>query len=156
MICGLGGQGLSAGAVEAMARARRRRRVHGRRKTKPIANALPRPSPAKSPLDPDVVRELAALLEETGLSEIEIERGGTRVRVAKHGVTVTAPAMPAAAPPPMAPPPRRPTPPRKKGTLVTSPMVGTVYLSARSRARRSLREGRRQGRRTARCASSKR
>lgn len=31
----------------------------------------------------DVVREMAKLLEETGLSEIEVERGGVRVRVAR-------------------------------------------------------------------------
>jgi acetyl-CoA carboxylase biotin carboxyl carrier protein len=85
----------------------------------------------KSPLDPEVVRELAALLEETGLSEIEIERDGMRVRVVKT-LSVMAPMMapmPAqslatgAAPAPTA------EPVRKKGTLVTSPMVGTIYLS---------------------------
>ena len=36
-------------------------------------------------VDPDVVREMAKLLEETGLSEIEVERGGVRVRVADSG-----------------------------------------------------------------------
>ena len=41
---------------------------------------------AKSKGDPDqdLIRELAALLEETGLSEIEIEREGMRVRVARQ------------------------------------------------------------------------
>jgi hypothetical protein len=35
-------------------------------------------------VDSDVVREMAKLLEETGLSEIEVERGGVRVRVARE------------------------------------------------------------------------
>ena len=80
----------------------------------------------------DVVRALAALLEETGLTEIEIEENGKRVRVAKHTGVAMAPQNYAAAPPqaaaaPIAAP--APEPVRKKGTLVTSPMVGTVYLS---------------------------
>ena len=53
-------------------------------------------------VDPDVVREMAKLLEETGLSEIEVERGGVRVRVARErtgaqGTAAAAPAAPAAA-----------------------------------------------------------
>ena len=42
----------------------------------------------KLAIDPDVVRELARLLDETGLSEIEFERDGQRVRVARqaHGL----------------------------------------------------------------------
>jgi acetyl-CoA carboxylase biotin carboxyl carrier protein len=85
----------------------------------------------KSPLDPEVVRELAALLEETGLSEIEIERDGMRVRVAK-AVAMMAPMMApmaaqGAAPVGSAAPAAEPV--RKKGTVVTSPMVGTIYLS---------------------------
>jgi acetyl-CoA carboxylase biotin carboxyl carrier protein len=85
----------------------------------------------KSPLDPEVVRELAALLEETGLSEIEIERDGMRVRVAK-AVAMMAPMMApmaaqGAAPAVSTAPAAEPV--RKKGTVVTSPMVGTIYLS---------------------------
>jgi len=45
---------------------------------------------SKGSPDQDLIRELAALLEETGLSEIEIEREGLRVRVARQQ-TVTAP-----------------------------------------------------------------
>jgi acetyl-CoA carboxylase biotin carboxyl carrier protein len=37
----------------------------------------------KIKVDPELVRELSKLLDETGLSEIEIERGGTRVRVVR-------------------------------------------------------------------------
>ena len=38
----------------------------------------------KLAIDPDIVRELARLLDETGLSEIEFERDGQRVRVARQ------------------------------------------------------------------------
>jgi acetyl-CoA carboxylase biotin carboxyl carrier protein len=82
----------------------------------------------KSPVDADIVREMAALLEETGLTEIEIEREGMRVRVARMAVPVNfAAAAPAVAhagskdgTPSLEP---------QKGTVVSSPMVGTVYLS---------------------------
>ncbi len=85
-------------------------------------------------VDPDVVRDMAKLLEETGLSEIEIERGRVRVRVAKNGHHGTGTAASAAAPPQpqLAPPasePPKAEPPKTRGTPVTSPMVGTVYLS---------------------------
>ena len=47
----------------------------------------------KMTVDPELVRELSKLLEETGLGEIEIERNGQRVRVARESH-----AHPAAAP----------------------------------------------------------
>jgi acetyl-CoA carboxylase biotin carboxyl carrier protein len=87
-------------------------------------------------VDSDVVREMAKLLEETGLNEIEVERGGVRVRVARgRPAAVTAAASSAAATPAesAAPVPVAPNsgeqPAPKRGTLVTSPMVGTVYLA---------------------------
>src|SRR5262245_27455546 len=97
-------------------------------------------------VDPDVVRDMAKLLEETGLSEIEVERGGVRVRVAKngaHGLAAPVPAQAQPVLPPVAattPPPQpvlaapREEPPKaeekpKRGVAATSPMVGTVYLS---------------------------
>ena len=76
-------------------------------------------------IDADAVRELAALLDETGLTEIEIERAGVRIRVARNTLVV-APAQPAAIP---AHAPPAPEPAVRQGTIVTSPMVGTVYLS---------------------------
>ena len=80
-------------------------------------------------VDADMVRQLARLLEETGLTELEIEQGGVRVRVARGTVlAASAPAMPSAA----ASAPTKEAqaePARRAGTLVTSPMVGTVYLS---------------------------
>jgi acetyl-CoA carboxylase biotin carboxyl carrier protein len=85
-------------------------------------------------VDSDVVREMAKLLEETGLSEIEVERGGVRVRVARErpgaqgGAAATAPVIQVAPVAPANPNGGAESPP-KRGTLVTSPMVGTVYLA---------------------------
>jgi acetyl-CoA carboxylase biotin carboxyl carrier protein len=81
-------------------------------------------------VDADMVRELAKLLEETGLTELEIEQGGVRVRVAR-GTMQAAFAMPAAAASGASAPAKEapPEPVRRNGTVVTSPMVGTVYLS---------------------------
>ena len=77
-------------------------------------------------IDADVVRELAALLDETRLTEIEIERAGVRIRVARNTVFAAAAQQPATAP---AHTPPAPEPAVREGTIVTSPMVGTVYLS---------------------------
>jgi acetyl-CoA carboxylase biotin carboxyl carrier protein len=87
------------------------------------------PQPAE--VDRELIRELAALLEETGLTEIEIERAGLRVRVAR-GREVThvigaghAIAAGAAAPASPGSPPDTANHPG----AVTSPMVGTAYMS---------------------------
>ena len=94
-------------------------------KTPKPANA-PNPKAARD----NLVRELAALLEETGLNEIEVEQNGMRVRVARGGGATMhmapdpgAPArtLPAATPTPAAPAAPHP------GT-VNSPMVGTAYV----------------------------
>lgn len=107
------------------------------KKSKPlrdrIANALTGDN--SSGLDADLIRELAALLAETNLSEIEIETGGTHIRVARGAVAaplapVTGPTQTAPAPATAAPHGVPPEPPVRKGTIVTSPMVGTVYLAA--------------------------
>ncbi len=80
------------------------------------------------------IRELAAILDHTGLTEIEIQKPDMRVRVsrASAGPTVAyAPAAPAGA----APPATRPQaaaeakPSGPPAGAVTSPMVGTIYLS---------------------------
>jgi acetyl-CoA carboxylase biotin carboxyl carrier protein len=80
----------------------------------------------------DLVRELAAILNETGLSEIEVERDGQRVRVAKTlsaSIVQTVAAPPAAAAPTsFAPAPGAEPESARTGETVTSPMVGTVYL----------------------------
>jgi len=81
----------------------------------------------------ELVRELAALLDETNLTEIEIERAGLRVRVARN-ITIAA-AMPAAAHAPVAAAPAAtiaatPADAAKHPGVVPSPMVGTAYMAA--------------------------
>ena len=88
----------------------------------------------ENPFDPDLVRELANLIADTGLSEIEVEKGDLRIRVAR---TITAAVtVPVAAPAPLAPAPVVAPPPAsaeaaKPGAphpgAVLSPMVGTAY-----------------------------
>jgi acetyl-CoA carboxylase biotin carboxyl carrier protein len=91
----------------------------------------------KLAIDPDIVRELARLLDETGLSEIEFERDGQRVRVARQAQpSAPAPARLAAAadaPLPGAEP--APLDPAKHPGVVTSPMVGTAYVGPEPGAR---------------------
>jgi acetyl-CoA carboxylase biotin carboxyl carrier protein len=79
----------------------------------------------------DLIRELAKLLDETGLTEIEVEREGMRVRVARQATThvVAAPGgavAPAAVAVPIA---ADVVDPAKHPGVVTSPMVGTAYRS---------------------------
>jgi len=103
-------------------------------KSKPLRDRIAKAIKGESTpgIDPEIVRELAKLLEETGLSEIEIERGGVRVRVARGtaAAAALAPALLAPSPLLQQPQPAQPEIVRPKGTVVTSPMVGTVYLSA--------------------------
>jgi acetyl-CoA carboxylase biotin carboxyl carrier protein len=79
----------------------------------------------KSAIDKELIRELAQLLDETGLTEIEIERDGLRVRVGR-GATAVAASIPAAAP--MVPLVAVAADPAKHPGAVTSPMVGTAYM----------------------------
>jgi len=86
---------------------------------------------AKLP-DKKTIKELADLLADTGLSEIEVETGEVRIRVARQSAAVNAvmPAAPVAAPA-AAPAPaaaEAPAPSDLAGAL-KSPMVGTAYLS---------------------------
>ncbi|MEQ1710380.1 MAG: acetyl-CoA carboxylase biotin carboxyl carrier protein [Hyphomicrobium sp.] len=79
-----------------------------------------------------LIKELAELLNETGLTEIEIEKSGLKVRVART-VTIAASAGPmmAAGPAAGAPDaPSAPTDPAKHPGAVKSPMVGTAYRAA--------------------------
>ena len=87
----------------------------------------------KLTVDKELIRELAALLDETGLTEIEVEDNDVRIRVARGAAVVhaTAPAAPAAA----ASAASAAAAPPGDGIhghpgLVTSPMVGTIYTSA--------------------------
>ncbi|MEL0112474.1 MAG: acetyl-CoA carboxylase biotin carboxyl carrier protein [Rickettsiales bacterium] len=84
----------------------------------------------KLKVDSDLIRELATILEETGLTEIEITDNGQGLRVSKAGTVVAATAATAAAPVPAVAPGAAPAEPAATdGNAVTSPMVGTVYLS---------------------------
>jgi len=89
----------------------------------------------KSSLDADMVRELAGLLDETGLSEIEIEQDNFRIRVSRGQSAVSAlapPSAPAASPPAetkAAPATPAAGPASHPGT-VKSPMVGTAYRAS--------------------------
>jgi acetyl-CoA carboxylase biotin carboxyl carrier protein len=85
--------------------------------------------------DKDLIRELASLLEETGLTEIEVEHDGKRIRVAR-GVNLTTTLTTTGDVP--ASEPREAPRPGKRGSsqadefvvhpgTVTSPMVGTAY-----------------------------
>ena len=88
-------------------------------------------APTKPGVDADAIRELSALLNETGLTEIEIEHNGARLRVSRAAVQAAAaathPAPAAAAPAPAATAPSSSGPP---AGAVPSPMVGTVYVAA--------------------------
>lgn len=94
-------------------------------------------STTKQQIDTSIVRELASILREADLGEVEVEHEGLRIRVSKPAApvvqtaTVSAPAIAApAAPAPAAAPSAAPaattdTP----DNAIKSPMVGTVYLS---------------------------
>jgi len=92
----------------------------------------------KSSIDTAMIRELAQVLADTDLTEIEIELEALKIRVARQvtvHATVAAPAPVAAAPAPLAAPaPTLAAPaaaagddPRKHPGVVPSPMVGTAY-----------------------------
>jgi acetyl-CoA carboxylase biotin carboxyl carrier protein len=87
-------------------------------------------SKSKLAIDEDAIRDLAKLLDETNLSEIEIEQDGTRIRVGRGGgrAVVAAPvvAAPVAAVAAVA---TTPADPAKHPGAVASPMVGTAYMA---------------------------
>ena len=88
----------------------------------------------KAGVDQELIRELAKLLDETGLSEIEIDRDGLRVRVARELRIQIAPAMAAApgavqAAAPSAAEKAALDDPVAHPGCVRSPMVGTAYLA---------------------------
>lgn len=88
------------------------------------------------PIDTNLVRELAAILNDTELTEIEVERGELRIRVAREIVTQIAAAPVAAAPAAVAPAtapaaggPAAAPAAASRGDAVKSPMVGTIYMA---------------------------
>ncbi len=106
-------------------------------------------------IDAELVRQLAELLNDNGLTEIEVEDGDRRIAVKREvhvaaaapvSVAPPAPAQaPAAAAP--APAPAAEVPPAAHPGAVKSPMVGTVYLAGEPGAKpfvspgQSVREG---------------
>ena len=80
-------------------------------------------------VDTALIRQLAELLDETKLTEIEVEDGARKIRVARTmtGVTMAAPA-PVAATPAAAAVADAPAP--STANAIKSPMVGTVFLAA--------------------------
>ena len=85
----------------------------------------------KAPLvDHDLIHELTKLLDETGLTEIEIEQDGARVRVARNAAqSVTLAPRITAAPQPIGESSASPLDPSKHPGVVISPMVGTAYAA---------------------------
>ena len=78
------------------------------------------------------IKTLIDLLEQSGISELEVKEGEESVRIARHPTGMSAPmmyapppALPAAAPAPVAP--AAAAKPASKGHPVKSPMVGTFY-----------------------------
>jgi acetyl-CoA carboxylase biotin carboxyl carrier protein len=79
-------------------------------------------------IDAEAIRALSDLLAETGLTEIEVEQNGARIRVVRAGAVTAiaaAPVSAAPAPAPLAAPAAGP-----QAGAVTSPMVGTVYTAS--------------------------
>ena len=109
------------------------------------AKRTPQRKASRSGVDADLVRELAKVLDDTGLTEIEVEYGELRLRLARTltmappppshtHVVHSAPAPQAALPAPTPPPAAAAQAPAADAAshpgAVPSPMVGTVYLSA--------------------------
>jgi len=100
---------------------------------------------AKTPklpvIDHDLIRELTKLLDETGLTEIEIEQDGQRVRVARSAIAAAptshaaSASVPAAASQAVTESIAAPLDLSKHPGVVTSPMVGTAYVAPEPGAR---------------------
>lgn len=111
-----------------------KRRKKGVDKKEPTGMTAKTPD-SKGSAERELIRELAELLNETGLSEIEIEKSGLRIRVARQ-LTVSAVAAPVAASLPIAATAAASAAPiaadatgdySKHPGAVKSPMVGTAY-----------------------------
>jgi len=86
----------------------------------------------RAEVDAEAIRRLSALLNETGLSEIEIEQNGARIRVARRANGAAEPSNGEPKIVHVQVPAEAPEPAKAKGPqpgAVTSPMVGTVYAA---------------------------
>lgn len=81
----------------------------------------------KITIQEDAIRQLAKLMEETGLTELEVTEGDSTIRAAKHAAPAYAAAPVAAAAPAAAPAAAAPN--EVPAGAITAPMVGTVYMS---------------------------
>jgi acetyl-CoA carboxylase biotin carboxyl carrier protein len=106
---------------------------------------MPDPKAQADPIDARLVRRLAAILNDTGLTEIEVERGDLRIKVSRNGPVAAMPtvyaapaAAPSAAPAAAA---ARSGEAEHDGDVVNSPMVGTVYLQSEPGAAPFVRVG---------------
>jgi acetyl-CoA carboxylase biotin carboxyl carrier protein len=90
---------------------------------------MSKPENAGDPLEGKMIRDLAAILQETGLSEIEIEKAGLRVRVARQIQVAAVHASAGAAAAVVAPVAAKTSDVSSHPGLVASPMVGTAYVA---------------------------
>ena len=103
-------------------------------------------SEKKNGIDKGLIRDLANILNDTDLTEIEVEQDDLRIRVSRAGAVqyvqapIAAPAY-AAAPAAAAPAVAAPVAAQDNKNAVTSPMVGTVYLAPAPGARVFLEVG---------------
>jgi acetyl-CoA carboxylase biotin carboxyl carrier protein len=118
-----------------------------------MADAKPLNNEPAVEIDAALVRQLADILNDTSLTEIEVERGELRIRVAREITAAPvvqyaaapaqayAPAPAAAAAAPLSMPSDPATIVAKAGETVKSPMVGTVYLQASPEAAPFIKTG---------------
>jgi acetyl-CoA carboxylase biotin carboxyl carrier protein len=122
-----------------------------------MASELPpaeKPKSSGDPIDTRLVRRLADILKDTDLSEIEVERGDLKIRVARGSAVTVAPQMiaapalaaaPVAHAAPVAAAPAaaaaEPVGETLRGEQVKSPMVGTVYLQPQPGAKSFVQVG---------------
>ncbi|EJB02966.1 acetyl-CoA carboxylase biotin carboxyl carrier protein [Rhizobium sp. BK619] len=103
----------------------------------------------KSGIDQALIRDLANILNETDLTEIEVEQDDLRIRVSRAGtpqyvqapIAAPAYAAPAAAAPAAAGAAPAAAPARNPANVVSAPMVGTVYMAPAPGARAFIEVG---------------
>jgi len=104
-----------------------------------VARDPQNPAKSRPTIDAAAIRELAKLLDETGLSEIEVEQGDQRIRVRRQfsGKSFSNALSGVPAPVAVAPAPAIPLAddPSKHPGVVTSPMVGIAYIGPEPGAR---------------------
>ena len=101
----------------------------------------------KHGIDQALIRDLANILNETDLTEIEVEQDDLRIRVSRAGTPqyvqapIAAPVAAVSAAPAAAAAPAAPADARSNKNAVTAPMVGTAYLSPAPGARAFIEVG---------------